>query len=219
VTAFILGDVALHRDGLARLLLDEPQVQLVGVAAPGPTALARIGQLLPNIVLLDVSRPARFLEARAIREATPEVKVVAIGVPEAEDEIVCCAEAGVSGYVTPESTVAELAATLASVTRDELHCSPRIAATLMHHVGSLAYRPLLAAPFSQLTRRERDVVELVAQGLANKEIAVALAIEVTTVKTHVHHLLVKLHLRRRSELVALAHHANLDRVAPLVTQM
>jgi DNA-binding NarL/FixJ family response regulator len=219
VTAFILGEVALHRDGLAGLLLDEPQVKIVGFAAPGPTALAQVRRLLPTIVLLDVPGPARYRVARAIREAAPEVKVVAIGVPEADDEIVCCAEAGVSGYVTPESTVADLRVALASVARDELACSPRIAAVLMRQVGALAGSAPSAAPLDQLTRRERDVAELVARGLTNKDIGFALGIRVTTVKTHVHHLLVKLRLRRRSELVALAYHVRPDGVAPGAPRM
>jgi two-component system nitrate/nitrite response regulator NarL len=205
VVVFIVGDVALHRDGLARLVVDDARLEVVGVAPLGPAALARISELVPEIVLLDVAGPARFAAARAIRAAVPSVRVVAVGVPETGDEIVCCAEAGICGYVTPESSVAQLAATLESVAQDELPCSARIAATLMRRVESLASGPSLAPSLNTLTRREREIVDLVAQGLTNKEVARRLGIEVTTVKTHVHHLLDKLRLRRRSELAALAH--------------
>jgi two-component system, NarL family, nitrate/nitrite response regulator NarL len=213
VAVFVLADVALHRLGLARLLADDAGIEVAGVAAPGPDALASIGELVPEIVLLDVPEPARLRAARAIRAALPGPRVVAVGVPETEDEIVLCAEAGICGYVTPEASVEQLAATIASVARGELPCSARIAATLMRRVGSLASAPTLAPPLCMLTRREREVVELVAQGLSNKEIARSLAIEVTTVKTHVHHLLEKLQLRRRGELAALAHGAAGDGAA------
>ena len=204
VAVFILADVALHGLGLARLLAVDAGIEVAGAAAPGPGALARIGELQPEIVLLDVPEPARFREARAIRAVLPVPRVVAVGVPETEDEIVLCAEAGICGYVTPEASLERLAATIASVARGELPCSARIAATLMRRVGSLASAPPPASPLCMLTRREREVVELVARGLSNKEIAHSLAIEVTTVKTHVHHLLEKLHLRRRGELAAFA---------------
>jgi two-component system, NarL family, nitrate/nitrite response regulator NarL len=204
VLIFIVGDVAVHRAGLARVLGDDAELAVVGVAPPGPAAVALIGDLLPEIVLLDVAEPARCEEARAIRGAIPGVPIAAVGVPETDDAIVRCAEAGICGYVTPESSVAELAATVASVARGELPCSARIAATLMRRVASLASAPPPAPLLCGLTQRERQVVELVVQGLTNKEIAKALGIEVTTVKTHVHHLLDKLGLRRRSEFAALA---------------
>jgi two-component system, NarL family, nitrate/nitrite response regulator NarL len=202
VAVFILADVALHRDGLVRLLDDE--VTIAGAAAPGVDARARIEERLPDIVLLDATGSCRCSEARAIRMVHPTARIVAVGVPETEDEILGCAEAGICGYVTPEASVDQLAATLASVARDELPCSARIAATLMRRVGSLASARAPDAALCTLTPREREVVELVAQGLSNKEIASRLAIEVTTVKTHVHHLLEKLQVRRRAELAALA---------------
>jgi len=207
VAVFIVADVALHRIGLARLLDPEAEVAVAGGSAPGPDALARIGELEPEIVLLDVPEPARLREARAIRAMLPGPRVVAVGVPETEDGILLCAEAGICGYVTPEASAEQLASTIACVARGELPCSARIAGTLMRRVASLASASPPAPPLYALTPRERQVVELVAQGLSNKEIAHSLAIEVTTVKTHVHHLLEKLRLRRRGELAALAHDA------------
>jgi two-component system nitrate/nitrite response regulator NarL len=200
---FILGDVALHRDGLAQLVASDNQIQIVGAASPSVGTLTRIGELLPEIVILDLPVPARFSDARAIRAAAPDVRVVAVGVEEADDDVVQCAEAGISGYLPREASAAELTATLASVARDELLCSPRIAATLMRRLGSRGPGLSLASQLSALTRREQEIVELVARGHSNKEIASLLCIEITTVKTHVHHILAKLQLRRRSEIAAL----------------
>jgi two-component system, NarL family, nitrate/nitrite response regulator NarL len=200
---FILGNVALHRDGLAQLVGTDARIQIVGADSPGPGTLARIGELLPEIVILDLPAPERFSDARALQAAAPEVRVVAVGVPEADDDVVHCAEAGISGYVPPEASAAELTATLACVARGELPCSPRIAAALMRRLASRTAAPSLAWQPGDLTRREREIVELVAQGLSNKEIGHVLSIEATTVKTHVHHILGKLGLRRRSEIAAL----------------
>jgi two-component system nitrate/nitrite response regulator NarL len=200
---FILANVALHRDGLAQLVASDTRIQIVGTASPGPGTLARIGELLPEIVILDLPAPERFSDARALHAAAPEVRVVAVGVPEADDDVVRCAEAGISGYVPPEASAAELTATLACVAHDELPCSPRIAAALMRRLGSRTASPSLGSQPGDLTRRELEIVELVAHGLSNKEIAHALCIEATTVKTHVHHILGKLGLRRRSEIAAL----------------
>ena len=183
VTAFILGDVALHRDGIAGLLDADPRVRVVGVAAPGPTTVARICRLRPDVVLLDVAGASPYRHARAIGDAAPGVKVVAIGVSGAAGEVARCAQAGVRGYVTPGSSVADLTAVL---TRD----------------GGSTGAAAPTGPAGRLTPREAEVVDLVARGLTNKEIALALGIGVATVKTHVHHILGKLRLRRRSQLIA-----------------
>jgi DNA-binding NarL/FixJ family response regulator len=200
VTAFILGDVALHRDGIAGLLDADPLIRVVGVAAPGPTTVARISQLRPDVVVLDVAGASPYAHARAIGDAAPGVKVVAIGISGTASELARCAQAGVGSYVTPESTVADLTSALTRrvVTAAEVARPP--------------------GRGRRLTRREAEVVDLVARGLTNKEIALALGIGVATVKTHVHHVLGKLRLRRRSELVAyrLNGSGSTPRVHPMV---
>jgi DNA-binding NarL/FixJ family response regulator len=153
---------------------------------------------------LDVSSSRRLDDARWIRDEAPEAGIVALAVPDEVDEIVRCAEVGIRGCVDPEGSVEELVETMECVSRGESPCSPRVASALMERVEALAATEQARGHASTtLTRREREILELVGQGLSNKEIARLLQIELPTVKTHVHHLLAKLHVSRRSEVAAL----------------
>jgi two-component system nitrate/nitrite response regulator NarL len=123
-------------------------------------------------------------------------------VPELEQEILECAEAGVAGYVTRNGSLADLIATIESVGRDEIIVSPRVAAALVRRLALLAAERRGPSARRALTSRERDVVMLLEGGLSNKEIAERLCIEVTTVKHHVHNILKKLRVSRRGEAAA-----------------
>jgi len=123
ISAFIVGAVRLHRDGLARILVDDGRVRVLGSAPPGPQTLAQIRDLLPEVVLLDTSAPGRLEHACGILDAAPEATIVALAL--ADDEVVSCAEAGICGYVEPEASIGDLVATLESVVRGEVPCSPK----------------------------------------------------------------------------------------------
>jgi DNA-binding NarL/FixJ family response regulator len=137
-----------------------------------------------------------------VKRLDPSIKVVALGVPEIDSEIIACAEAGISNYVTRQGSISELIRAIQDAVRGELRCPPKIAASLLQQVGSLsAERSPLEEP-SRLTPREMEIVHLIDLGLSNKEIAAQLFIEVSTVKNHVHNLLDKLNVRRRGEAAA-----------------
>ena len=171
------------------------------MADSGDTTVAHVMDLRPDVVLLDSALPNSLESVRAIRRQAGEVKVVALGLPEFDGAIIQCAEAGVAGYVTREGSRAELVATIRSVARGEALCSPRVAASLLQHVAALAAERPREPPHG-LTARELQIVELIDEGLSNKQIAGRLYIEVPTVKSHVHSILEKLGVRRRGEAVA-----------------
>jgi two-component system, NarL family, nitrate/nitrite response regulator NarL len=200
ISAFIVGSVRFHRDGLARILVDDGRVRVLGSAPPGPQTSAQIRDLLPQVVLLDTTAPGRLEQARGILDAVPEATIVALAL--ADDEVVSCAEAGICGYVEPEASIGNLVATLESVARGEVPCSPRVGSALMRRVAALAAGSAPGHTPKPLTAREREILELMMQGQSNKEIAQRLRIEVPTVKTHVHHIFAKLQLRRRAEAAA-----------------
>jgi DNA-binding NarL/FixJ family response regulator len=127
--------------------------------------------------------------------------VVALAITESEAGVLACAETGVAGYVTRDASMDEVVATLLAVARGELACPPAIAASLFRHVGTLSARRGEPAP-DVLTPREREIVELIEQGLSNKEISRRLSIGLSTVKNHVHNLLEKLHVPRRGAAAA-----------------
>ena len=201
IRLFILAEIRIYRDGLAEVLERRGGIEVVGTAADLGSALAAIPVTRPDIALVDVAMPDGIAAVRSVLRTAPEVKVVALAVPDAEVNVIACAEAGVSGYVTRDESLDDVVGALESVTRGEMLCSPRMAATLLRRVTALAAGETGSAR-SRLTARELEIVELIDQGLSNKEIASRLFIELATVKNHVHNILEKLQVQRRSEAAA-----------------
>jgi len=192
IRAFIVTDVRLYRDGLSALLGRAGHIAVVGAAGSIHEGIERARELQPDVVLLDTGAGSNAGAARA--------RVVALAAPESEEDIIALAEAGVLGYVTRDESLDNLVTTIESVARDEMACSPWMATVLVRRVQALAaVRP---RPTQRLTAREAEILELIAQGLSNKEIAAGLFIAVTTVKNHVHNILEKLGVSRREEAVA-----------------
>ena len=198
----LVADIRLYREGTESVLADREPVEVVGAARDADEAVELAAGLQPDIALVDVAMADAVAGVRAIRRAVPGVKILALTVAETEAEVLMCIEAGVSGYVTRESSVDDLVAAIQSAGRDEMLCSPRIAATLVRRVAALAAGATRARPEAVLTGRELEIVGLIDKGLSNKEIAARLLIEVPTVKNHVHNILEKLQVRRRADAAA-----------------
>ena len=202
IRVLVIAGVRLYREGMALNLDDREALNVVGSAATRAEALPLITAVQPAVVVLDMATDRSLDLVRAIKKADPRVKIVAFAVEEHEPEIIACAEAGVDGYVSCEGSMDDLTATITSVTRDELICSPRVAGTLLRRVGALASGVRSPHATDGLTSRECEVLGLIDEGLSNKEIAVRLHIGVATVKNHVHNLLEKLHVASRLEAVS-----------------
>jgi two-component system nitrate/nitrite response regulator NarL len=156
----------------------------------------------PDVVLVDVA-PDPAARVRETRSHFPSLPVVALGTGEAADDIVSVLEAGAAGYLTRDDPLGVVADTLAAVARGEMTASPVVAAALGRRVAELAAARRDAPALERLTGREREILELIAEGLSNKEIARRLGVRPLTVKNHVHNLLQKLEVRRRGEAAAL----------------
>jgi two-component system nitrate/nitrite response regulator NarL len=204
IRALVASDVRLYREGLADGLCRSGRIEVVGTAADGDASVARARELVPDVVLVDLAMVDWEQAVRAIVAAGAEARVVVLGVHEVEDEVVACAEAGVSGYVTREASLDELVDVVESVARGESLCSPRISALLLRRVTEAAgrERERTAAPADRLTPREAQIVGLIDEGLSNKQIAGRLSIELATVKNHVHSILEKLQVERRAQAAA-----------------
>lgn len=157
----------------------------------------------PDVVLVDVAAPDAPARVRETRSHFPALPVVALGTGEEVDEVVPVLEAGAAGYLTRDDPLRAVADTLAAVARGEMPASRRVAAALGRRVAELAASRREAPALERLTARERAVLELIADGMSNKEIARHLAVRPLTVKNHVHNLLQKLEVRRRGEAAAL----------------
>jgi DNA-binding NarL/FixJ family response regulator len=195
----VVASVRLYREGMVTNLERRHGLSVVGAAAGRAEALDLVSATKPAVVVLDMATECSLELVRVIKNTVPEVKIIAVAVEENDAEIIACAEAGVDGYLRCEGSMDDLTSTITSVTRDELLCSPRVAATLFRRVGALASSVGAPRLNSALTSRESEVLSLIRGGLSNKEIAVRLHIEVATVKNHVHNLLEKLHVTSRVE--------------------
>jgi two-component system, NarL family, nitrate/nitrite response regulator NarL len=201
IRLLIVAEARFYREGLVGALARE-DVEIVGAVASADEALARAVELAPTVALVDLGASGAVALAQAMGAAASETKVIALAVREVEEEVVMLAEAGVAGYVTREQSLDELVAAIRSVAAGETLCSPWLAATLLRRVAELARERAPAPAAARLTVREREIVALLGDGLSNKEIAARLRIELPTVKNHVHNILEKLNVRRRTEAAA-----------------
>lgn len=200
IRVLVVDDSQLYREALAVILRQEAWIWSVDTAADASTALRQVTQLAPTLVLLNMSTVESVPLLGAITSCMPEVRVVALGV--SEHEVAACAEAGVSGYLLRGESLADLVAAMQSAAKGEARCSPRVAATLLRRVATLAAEREPRPGLSRLTAREREILALIDEGLSNKEIARRLSIEVRTVKNHVHNMLEKLQVHSRGEAAA-----------------
>jgi two-component system, NarL family, nitrate/nitrite response regulator NarL len=202
VGVLVVADISLYRDGLAQALDYREGIHVIGTAASSLQALESVANLRPEVVLVDVATTSGFAAMRSVGEALPDAKIVALALPDSDDDVVAYAEAGASGCVSRNGTLADVEAVITSVARGEALLSPKVTAGVLRRLSDLAAERSSPAPDVRLTSREFEIVELLAEGLSNKEIAQRLTIAVSTVKNHVHSILDKLQVTRRGEAVA-----------------
>ena len=197
-TVIIVSDVLLYREGLAASLQRDGRLNVLDLVS-GHDALPSISRQPPDAILLDGSIDDCLRLARKIRAHFPALRIVGFGICGGADRMVACAESGLAAFVGSGSSVADLVTALTGALRGELACSPEVSALMCERLANLAsagaQRP------DELTRREREIAALIGQGLSNKEIAIDLRIGPSTVKNHVHSILEKLNVRRRSAIV------------------
>jgi two-component system nitrate/nitrite response regulator NarL len=201
IRLLIASAVRLFRDGIAFALRGHRCFEVAGTARAIEEAMEQLSTRATDVALVDLGMPGGLLLVREARESWPEIKVVALGVREDEQEVVACAEAGAAGFVTVDGSLDQLCDVLLGVGRGEAPCSPLMAGALLRRVAVLAERRG-GAPSASLTARERQIIRLLEHDLSNKEIARELQIELPTVKNHVHNILEKLQVSRRSEVAA-----------------
>jgi DNA-binding NarL/FixJ family response regulator len=200
----VVDDTNVYRLALAFALAPDPSIETIETAANAGAALDLLGDTAAGtVVLLNVSMRDGMASLTAIRCAVPETPVVALAVSDLDEEIIACVEAGVAGCLLKGDTYADLLALIASMARGETWCSPRVAAALLRRVARPSTGARIEPTDTRLTAREREVMQLVDEGLSNKQIARKLSIELRTVKNHVHHILVKYQVHRRADAIAL----------------
>ena len=206
----IVDDHALFRRGLEMVLDEEDDIDLVGQASDGSEARVKVGESLPDVVLMDIRMPrSSGIEAcRAMKEAVPSTKIVMLTISDEEEDLFEAIRAGASGYLLKDIPLDEVAEAVRSVHGGQSLISPFMAGKLLTEFATLGRRtddePVQQVPAPKLTDREMEVLKLVAKGMNNRDIARELFISENTVKNHVRNILEKLQIHSRMEAVMIA---------------
>jgi DNA-binding NarL/FixJ family response regulator len=206
----VADDQAIVRDGLVTLLGLLPDMEVVGQAADGEEAVALAVTARPDVLLMDLRMPVLDGAAATARVAAeaPGTAVLVLTTYADDASIVGALRAGARGYLTKDAGRTELAAAVRAVASGQATFAPEVGARLVGSLTATA-RPgpdaagALVARFPALTRREAEVLALVADGLSNAEIAGTLFVSVATVKTHINAIFAKLAVRDRAQAIAL----------------
>jgi DNA-binding NarL/FixJ family response regulator len=209
LTLVVADDHPLYREGVVRTLTEQPDFDVVGEGASADEAVSMVAAQMPDLVLLDISMAGGGLSAaRRIAEAFPAVKIVMLTVSEQDDDVHEALKAGVLGYVLKGVGGAELVRVVRDVATGSSYVSPSLAARLLKEGGEPGGRGTHpSGRLATLTDREREILEHVANGMSNKEVARSLDLQEKTVKHYMTNILKKLQVRNRVEAAILAREA------------
>ena len=204
ITAVLADDHAIVRQGVRALLETQPDIQVVGEAASGAEAVELCVENAPDVVLMDLIMPGmNGVEAtRQIKQVSPRTQVIVLTSYHDDEHVLPALRAGALSYLLKDTSPGDLLDAVRKAARGETSMSPRVAAQLMQALqGRKASEE---DPFSELSKRELEVLRLIAEGLSNAAIGEALFISEKTVKSHVGNILSKLHLADRTQAAVLA---------------
>lgn len=214
IRIMIVDDHPIVREGLVSVLKRDDDFEIIGEAPDGRTAVKRAVSLKPDLILMDLRMPEMGgVEAmKEIRAAAPGIKFLVLTTYDTDEHIVGALEAGASGYLLKDAPRDDLFNAIRTVARGDALLQPRVAARLLQHMAGQTQRGGVSDGEEELSPREIEVLQLVARGYANKEIAARLTITEATVKTHLAHIFQKLGVNDRTEAVTTAVQRNIIRL-------
>lgn len=209
----IADDHGVVRKGLRLLLEQYPEIEVIGEAANGREALRLATELSPNVILMDIAMPLLngIDAAEQIRKAGSQVGIIMLTMHADESYVLRALSAGVKGYLLKESAEDDLLRAVKAVAEDRPFFSPAITQTLLEDYMRVLKQEGLSDSFELLTAREREVLQLLAEGKSNKEVAGILDVSLYTVESHRTNLMQKLNLHNTAEIVLYAVRKNLVR--------
>ncbi len=203
IRVLVVDDHPVVRRGIRSLLSEEEGIEVIGEAVDGEEALQQAEELRPDVILMDLVMPGMSgIEAiQRITSANPGINVLVMTSFAADDKVFPSIKAGALGYLLKDSDPEDLVRMIRQVHRGELSLHPSIARRVIQELNRPAEEPLTPSP---LTPREVEILQLIAQGIENKEIAHRLVLREATVRTHVSNILSKLHLANRVQATLFA---------------
>jgi two-component system NarL family response regulator len=203
IRVLLADDHTLFREGLAALIAAQPDFELVGQADDGLEALVKARQLVPDLILMDITMPGGdgLEAARLIKQELPQTVIVMLTVQSEEDKLFQAIQNGAQGYLLKSIHSREMLELLRGAMHGEAAITPALAGRMLEEFRRLSRLPTPPPTDEALTCREQEVLSLVAVGDTNKEIAAALSISLHTVKSHIRSVLAKLQASSRHEAI------------------
>jgi DNA-binding NarL/FixJ family response regulator len=210
IPILVIEDNRLLRDGIAAMLNEQADIRVVSALGNSERTVATIRATRPTVVLLDLGlRAQNSLQlVKTIRKTFTGMKVIVMDLVPMQSDVVMYVQAGVSGFILKDATMDEFLTTIRLVSRGETILPPQLTGSLFSQIIDHAVRGPGRSVLEEsvrMTKRERQVVGLIADGMTNKEIADQLHLSTSTVKSHIHNILEKLALRSRVQIAKYAH--------------
>ena len=202
----LVEDHAIIREGLRSLFSSEKDFEVVGEAEEGRTALRLAGNHSPDLVITDLSMPQMdgIDLIATLKKENPKIRVIVLTVHRNDEYVLSALRAGADGYVLKEANYSELITAARTVLKGKHYISPEISGNLIHVYLEREKDPRLKSPPETLSKREREIVSLIAEGHTNKQIADRLCISVKTVETHRYKIMTKLKVHNAAALIKVA---------------
>src|SRR5580700_8028815 len=206
IRVLLTDDHMLFRQGIRTLLTAEPDMEIAGEAGSAGEAVAVARQSRPDVVLMDIGMAgmSSFEATRQIRKERPDTRVVFLSMYDDEDYLAECVDIGANGYILKESPAEQLVTAIREVHRGGSYLSPRLLTKLVDDFRSQGQGIKRQPRFGTLTKREREILKLLAEGMSVKEIAASFDLSVKTIEAHKFNLMRKLDIHNKAQLVQYA---------------